>query len=77
MLFGPGLLDAEKAEVHIVFRDHGPIVPGLGKDQVSTFFGGCSLESLPGFLASPEGLGAPGDYFCYEPQAAILKMGGQ
>ena len=77
VLFGPGLLDAEKAEVHIVFRDHGPIVPGLGKDQVSTFFGGCSMESLPGFFPSAEGLGTPGEYFCYEPQAANVKMGGK
>ena len=38
VLFGPGLLDAEKAEVHIVFRDHGPIVPGLGEGSGQHFF---------------------------------------
>ena len=41
IVYGPGLLDAEKAEVHLVVRSHGPAVDGAFDAQLSTFGGGC------------------------------------
>jgi hypothetical protein len=38
---GPGLLDSRTAIVHLVLRTHGPAIPGLIDDQISSFNGGC------------------------------------
>lgn len=38
---GPGLLDAMKAEVHLVIRTHGASIPGLLHEQMNTPWGGC------------------------------------
>jgi hypothetical protein len=38
---GPGLLDARGAEIHLVVRSHGPMIPGMVRLQISTFEGGC------------------------------------
>jgi hypothetical protein len=40
-LFGPGLLDSRAAEVHLVVRYHGPVVPALMPMQINSFGGGC------------------------------------
>ena len=48
ILFGPGLLDAEIAEIHLVLRSHGPADAELFADQISTFGGGCEpMDALP------------------------------
>lgn len=41
--FGPGLLDARGAEVHLIIRTHGTPRPDLGlvDDQISSFNGAC------------------------------------
>jgi hypothetical protein len=45
---GPGLLDAETAEIHLVVRTHGEKVDSAFLDQVSTFGGGCEpMDALP------------------------------
>ena len=36
-----GLLDAEKAEIHLVTRSHGPKIPGMVDEQTSSYAGGC------------------------------------
>jgi hypothetical protein len=41
-----GLVDAETDEIHVVIRRHGPPVPGLVDDQISTPAGGCSVTQL-------------------------------
>ncbi len=42
VLFGDGSLDHPlTAEVHFVLRTHGPVVPGMIHEQISTFNGGC------------------------------------
>lgn len=43
-LFGPGLLDSRKADVHLIVRTHGQAIPGLVAEQIGSFNGGC----LPG-----------------------------
>jgi len=38
---GPGLLHPFEAEVHLVIRYHGPVIPGRVADQTKAFAGGC------------------------------------
>ena len=38
---GPRLLDARTAIVHLVLRTHGPAIPELITEQISSFNGGC------------------------------------
>jgi hypothetical protein len=43
-LMGPGLVDARRAEIHLIVRSHGPAAfgnPALLNDQLTTFAGGC------------------------------------
>ncbi len=39
--FGPGLLDTAKAEIYLVVRTHGQLIPDMAHEQLSTFDGGC------------------------------------
>ena len=39
--FGPGLTEPLGAEVHLVIRTHGQLIPGMMHEQLSTFDGGC------------------------------------
>jgi hypothetical protein len=41
-MFGPGLIDARRADVHLIVRTHGDAIPGLIDEQISTFNGGCN-----------------------------------
>jgi hypothetical protein len=42
VLFGDGSLDNPlTAEIHFVIRTHGPAIPGMIHEQISTFNGGC------------------------------------
>jgi hypothetical protein len=45
--FGPGLLDPRKAEIHVVLRTHGSLLPDLAQlnEQLSSFNGGCPPNS--------------------------------
>ncbi len=40
-VFGNGLDNPATAEIHYVIRSHGPAIPGLIKEQTTTFNGGC------------------------------------
>lgn len=44
VLFGPGLLDARHAEVHLVVRSHGQPIPDLVQEQIGSFEGGCAIN---------------------------------
>ncbi len=44
-LFGPGLMDAMTAEIHFVFRLHGPQIPTMVDNQIHYVEGGCSVQS--------------------------------
>lgn len=56
LMMGDGLTNPLGADVHVVLRDHGPVVGDLLADQLTTFGGGCNN--------APEGTGTPGDYAC-------------
>ena len=50
------------AEVHIVLRTHGPKVPGLVNEQISSYGGGCDTPFLiPPFTAYPDEIGQCAD----------------
>jgi hypothetical protein len=72
--FGPGLLDAEAAEIHFVIKFHGPPAsdPTLLEKQITTFWGGCS--GGPG--QAPDPVEADRLFPCYDPQAAGLPRPG-
>lgn len=62
VLFGPGLMDAAGAEIHIIVRYHGPAGAGdVLIAQTTTFGGGCSNAPNP-YPIFP----------CYDPQAAVF-----
>jgi hypothetical protein len=61
-----GLLDAMKAEIHVVLRSHGPAIPGQVDQQISTYAGGCNPSDpnyngghgfIPFFTTTPESEG--------------------
>lgn len=58
-----GLMDARTAEIHFVVRDHGPILPGMVDEMISTFGAGCNN--------APAGTGTPGPNDCMDLQFAI------
>ncbi len=43
-LFGPGLVDAQGAEIHLIVRTHGEPIPGMVNKQISTVDGGCGVN---------------------------------
>lgn len=67
LLFGPGLTNAEGAEIHVVVRYHGPVAPAILQKQITTFGGGCmgppgEMDPVPADRIFP----------CYDPQVAIF-----
>jgi hypothetical protein len=40
-----GLVDARKAQIQLAVRSHGQPIPGMLKEQISTFNGGCPPNS--------------------------------
>lgn len=49
----PGLLDAMEAEIHLVLRTHGPMIPGMISEMRSTFEAACTPASSNGFGDGP------------------------
>ena len=45
VLQGPGLLNPAGALVVMVVRYHGPAIPGMIPQQISTFYGGCAINN--------------------------------
>ena len=41
VLFGGGLVDSFGAEIHLIPRTHGDVIPGQVEQQITTFNGGC------------------------------------
>ena len=41
-----GLVDAYKADIHLVIRDHGEVIPGQLSEQLHTFSGGSGVNTL-------------------------------
>lgn len=63
----------EMAEYHLVVHDHGPLIPKLASDMLSSFRGGCTLKSVPPFYpdsARSDGEGGPNT--CVSRQVALF-----
>lgn len=60
---GEGLTDPMGADIHLIVRDHGPIIPELLHEQISTFGGGCNN--------APPGTGEPGPNTCEDLQFSV------
>jgi hypothetical protein len=43
-LCGPGLLDPRGAEIHILVRYHGVVIPAMMPAQIMTVGGGCLIN---------------------------------
>jgi hypothetical protein len=63
----PGLIDARVAEIHLVVRNHGPLIRGLIGEMTSTFNGGCPLDGLP----VNQLIGTPGPNTCEDVQFVV------
>lgn len=50
-----GLLDAMMAEIHFVFRSHGPPIPGMVDDQIHSVGGGCTTALPDGSIPDDVG----------------------
>lgn len=44
-MFGPGLVDPLGAVIHVVLRTHGPVIPAMLDEQLSSFAGACSVNT--------------------------------
>ena len=65
--------DPETSEYHLVVHDHGPLLPELAADQLSSFRGGCTADSVPPFYpesSRTDGEGGPNT--CVSRQVALF-----
>lgn len=72
-LFDTQFSAPETAEYHLVIHDHGPMIPELASDMLSSFRGGCTLESVPPHYpdtARSDGEGGPNT--CVSRQVALF-----
>jgi hypothetical protein len=53
---GDGLDDPMTAEIHLALHDHGPNIPGLTNEMLSTYDGGCANMGHPDEKEEREGL---------------------
>jgi hypothetical protein len=47
VIAGPGLIDPQTAEVHLVVRSHGPVIADALDAQIMAFGGGCEPADAP------------------------------
>lgn len=72
-LFETDFVSPMTAEYHLVIHDHGPLIPELAADMLSSFRGGCTLESVPPHYpdsARSDGEGGPNT--CISRQVALF-----
>jgi hypothetical protein len=70
-LFGPGLVDARAAHVVLALKTHGPRIPELVSEQLSTFAAGCNNQDDVPPGAPQELVGTPGPNDCAEIQFTV------
>ena len=72
-LFETDFVSPETAEYHLVIHDHGPLIPEIAADMLSSYRGGCTLESVPPHYpesARTDGEGGPNT--CVSRQVALF-----
>ncbi len=73
--FGNGFTNPRVAEIHLVLHDHGPMIPDLVANQISTLRGGCTDASVPAAyppIAKADGI--PGPNTCRLVQFAVFQQ---
>jgi hypothetical protein len=70
-LLGPGLLDAREALVILVLKTHGPKIPELTSEMLSTFAAGCQNQDDVPPGTPPDLVGTPGPNECAEIQFTV------
>ncbi|MGH2592273.1 MAG: hypothetical protein ACRDGG_02035, partial [Anaerolineae bacterium] len=73
--FGNGFTNPRGAEIHLVLHDHGPMIPELVANQISTLRGGCTDASVPAAyppIAKADGI--PGPNTCRLVQFAVFQQ---
>lgn len=74
---GHGLQAAERAEIHLVVHDHGPLIDGMEQNMIATYRGGCADDSLPEMVPeTAKADGEPGANTCQLVQAVIFTQDG-
>jgi hypothetical protein len=59
---GLKLGNSRTAEVHLALRSHGPVIPGMVTEQISSYIGGCTDPfAFPPFSEIPNEAGECGD----------------
>ena len=72
-LFQTDFVKPETSEYHLVIHDHGPLIPELAADMLSSFRGGCTLESVPPhYPDSARSDGQGGANTCVSRQVALF-----
>jgi hypothetical protein len=66
MASGAGLVDPRTAGITFVLRNHGPRQPGLLKDQLTTFLGGCDYSLILELADTAPKYGEPSDFACID-----------
>ena len=72
-LFDTDFVSPKTAEYHLVIHDHGKLIPELAADMLSSFRGGCTLDSVPPHYpdtARADGEGGPNK--CVSRQVALF-----
>ncbi|MEM9707678.1 MAG: hypothetical protein AAF871_02720 [Pseudomonadota bacterium] len=63
--FGTGLGEVSSSEIHLVVKDHGPMIDGRVADMLSTFRDACRTDSIsPAFPAAAFADGQEGPNTC-------------
>jgi hypothetical protein len=71
--FGIGLDRPQRAEIHLVINDHGPLLPEMAASMLGSARGGCVDKSFPAeFPAAAFADGTPGPNTCRFVQMAIF-----
>jgi hypothetical protein len=73
--FGNGFTNPRGAEIHLILMDHGPKIPSLVANQISTLRGACTDASIPAaFPPAAFADGIPGPNTCRLVQVAIFQQ---
>ena len=70
--FGNGFTNPTGAEIHVAIHDHGPKIPGLVNEMISTFRGGCAND-YSGMPPNAQ-IGTPGPNDCATVQFTVFQQ---
>lgn len=73
--FGTGIENADATEVHLMVKDHGPVIAGREGEMLSSFRDGCAEDSIPAIFPDvARSNGAVGPNACADVQFAIFTV---